>query len=311
MNFTFALRLVIGWTYFSAFWRRIVLENKLDPEAIGYIGEKFNHFLPHALFIKGPIEFLLTHPDLLMWVMIIFTIIEGVCGLLFMLGAFTRWMSLVVMGLAMGILLSAGWIGTTCLDEWQIGVLGLTGGLTIFLSGGGKYSLDHYLKLDRFDFPFMDKIINAKVIVGSAALMLFITLATNQIFHGGVWGELHNKSVKPKLEITNLVNKADSINFEVMRVEGADVYGSFLYKLEVIDTQTNEVIQSIRGEEWKTAELHITNKYIAKIKPHHYSLVIPLGAKATITLPKLSEFNGPFKLLLTDINGSSWEIQQN
>jgi thiosulfate dehydrogenase [quinone] large subunit len=43
------LRLVIGWTYFSAFWRRLILENKLDPETAGYIGEKFNHFLPNAL----------------------------------------------------------------------------------------------------------------------------------------------------------------------------------------------------------------------------------------------------------------------
>ncbi|MGL5235971.1 MAG: TQO small subunit DoxD, partial [Empedobacter falsenii] len=50
-NAVLALRLVIGWTYFSAFWRRLILENKLDPEAAGYIGEKFNHFLPNALFI--------------------------------------------------------------------------------------------------------------------------------------------------------------------------------------------------------------------------------------------------------------------
>jgi len=31
-NAVLALRLVIGWTYFSAFWRRLILENKLDPE---------------------------------------------------------------------------------------------------------------------------------------------------------------------------------------------------------------------------------------------------------------------------------------
>lgn len=51
-NAGLALRLVLGWTYFSAFWRRLILENKLDPNAAGYIGEKFNHFLPNALFIK-------------------------------------------------------------------------------------------------------------------------------------------------------------------------------------------------------------------------------------------------------------------
>ena len=29
--FTLSLRLIVGWTYFSAFWRRLVLENKLIP----------------------------------------------------------------------------------------------------------------------------------------------------------------------------------------------------------------------------------------------------------------------------------------
>lgn len=77
--------------------------------------------------------------------MVTFTIIEGVVGLLFMLGLFTRSMSIVITGLALGILLSAGWLGTTCLDEWQIGVLGIAAGFTVFLSGSGKYSIDYWL----------------------------------------------------------------------------------------------------------------------------------------------------------------------
>src|SRR5690606_6748049 len=66
-HLSLVLRLVAGWTYFSAFWRRLFLANKLDPEAAGYIGEKFNHFLPNALGIKPMIEFLVTHPDILWW----------------------------------------------------------------------------------------------------------------------------------------------------------------------------------------------------------------------------------------------------
>ncbi|MEK9551461.1 TQO small subunit DoxD, partial [Bacillus cereus] len=58
--YTLSLRMVIGWTYFSAFWRRLVLENKLIPDEKGYIGEKFNHFLPNALGIKPIIEYLVT-----------------------------------------------------------------------------------------------------------------------------------------------------------------------------------------------------------------------------------------------------------
>lgn len=148
--FTLALRLVIGWTYFSAFWRRTVLVDKLDPEAAGYIGEKFNHFLPNALFIKPIIQYLVENPDILWLNMLIFTIIEGIVGLLIMFGLFTRLMSIGVFGLAMGILLGSGWIGTTCLDEWQIGALGIATGFVLFLTGSGTYSLDNYMMRNKF-----------------------------------------------------------------------------------------------------------------------------------------------------------------
>lgn len=143
--FTLSLRIIVGWTYFSAFWRRLVLENKLIPDTAGYIGEKFNHFLPNSLGIKPIIEYLVTHPELLWWAMVIFTLVEGIVGLLYMLGFFTRLMSIGVFSLAFGILLGSGWLGTTCLDEWQIGILGVAAGFTIFLTGGGKFSLDHLL----------------------------------------------------------------------------------------------------------------------------------------------------------------------
>ncbi len=143
--YTLALRLVIGWTYFSAFWRRVALSNKLDPDVAGYIGEKFNHFLPNALGIKPLIQYMVENSDFLHVNMVAFTIIEGIVGLLLMLGLFSRLMGIGVFLLAMGILLGSGWIGTTCLDEWQIGVLGVAGGFTLFLTGSGLYSVDNWL----------------------------------------------------------------------------------------------------------------------------------------------------------------------
>ena len=51
--FTLPLRLIVGWTYFSAFWRRLVLENKLIPDGTGCIHwRKINHFLPNSIGIK-------------------------------------------------------------------------------------------------------------------------------------------------------------------------------------------------------------------------------------------------------------------
>lgn len=318
--FTLSIRLVIGWTYFSAFWRRLILDNKLIPDEAGYIGEKFNHFLPNALGIKPLIEYLVTHPEALHRAMVAFTIIEAIVGLLIILGAFTRLMSLGVFGLAMGILLGSGWLGTTCLDEWQIGVLGISGGFTLFLTGSGSYSLDNFFI--RNNTPLSDKrwfrwigsgnlpIDNIKPFVLTGSLLIFgLTLYTNQFFHGGVWGPLHNKSVKPKLEISNVSFSGSDLNFQVYRTEGADVYGSFLIGIELMN-EGGSVLKS-----WNNAELsrfsqeNIHNHYVAKVKPGKHALIIPLGAKADLklSLEGLAEAKDEVRTIkLLDISGIEW-----
>ncbi|MDX1363447.1 TQO small subunit DoxD [Arenibacter latericius] len=319
--FTLAIRLVVGWTYFSAFWRRLVIDNKLNPEEAGYIGEKFNHFLPNALGIGPMIEYLVSNPDTLWWAMVTFTIIEGLVGLFIMLGLFTRLMSIGVFKLAMGILLGAGWIGTTCLDEWQIGVLGIATGFTLFLTGSGAYSLDQYFidKNAKFTrtkwFSWLGsgtlpiKNIKPVVLTGSLAI-LALTLFTNQYFHGGIFGTLHNKSVKPKLEISNTILNDDYLQFEVFRVEGADVYGSFLIGIQLLDQDGNILINK-KGSDlavFPTEDIH--NYYVAKIKPGKHSLIIPLGAKADLTLEldDIDIFKGEeYTLRLIDISGLEWE----
>ncbi len=318
--FTLSLRLIVGWTYFSAFWRRLVLENKLIPDETGYIGEKFNHFLPNSIGIKPIIEYLVSTPDLLWWAMVIFTLVEGIVGLLYMLGFFTRLMSIGVFSLAFGILLGSGWLGTTCLDEWQIGILGVSAGFTIFLSGGGKYSLDYLLlpKLSKNkwlvwltsgELPLSIKQFS-KVAISGAVLLFILTLYTNQVFHNGVWGPLHNKSVKPELEISNAKIQEDILTFKVYRIEGADVYGSFLIGITLKDENGKTILQK-NGEELARFPLtRIKNDYVAKVAPGKHSLIIPLGSKATLTirsdvfvdLPK-----GDYELILTDISGITWK----
>lgn len=319
------IRLVIGWTYFSAFWRRTILANKLDPEVAGYIGEKFNHFLPNALGIKPLIQYLVENPDILWLNMVIFTIIEGIVGLFIIFGLFTRIMSIGVFGLAMGILLGSGWIGTTCLDEWQIGVLGIATGYVLFLTGSGKYSIDNYFIKNNFSFtkkkwfawlgsgiiPIKNHIFPKFVLIGSLAI-LGMTLFTNQVFHGGVWGTLHNKSVKPKLEITEGKISNDILSFDLFRTEGVDVYGSWVISVELSNQQNNTVIQYSQKDLASLANQNISNYYVAKIKPGKHSLVIPLGAKAKMIF-KNQAFsnlsNGTYTLKITDISGAFWTHQ--
>lgn len=320
--FTLSLRLVVGWTYFSALWRRLVLADKLDPESAGYIGEKFNHFLPNALGIKPLIEYMVTHPDLLWWAMVIFTIVEGIVGLFIMLGLFTRIMSVGVFGLALGILLGSGWIGTTCLDEWQIGILGIATGFTLFLTGSSYYSLDFYLLqkypslLDKKwfrwigsgEFPYSFSATKKLVLYGS--LLIFgLSLFTNQYFHGGIWGTLHNKSVSPELEISNMVLSENQLAFDLFRYEGVDVYGSYLIEIQVLD-EYGKILKNWKSEDFKTqSDFEIDNYYITQIIPDDYSLVVPLGAKAKISID-LSSLTNQSKIKaikLIDVSGKSWQ----
>ncbi|MCT2561716.1 TQO small subunit DoxD [Chryseobacterium herbae] len=318
--YTLSLRLVIGWTYFSAFWRRLVLENKLIPDEAGYIGEKFNHFLPNALGIKPIIEYLVTHPDALETSMITFTLIEAVVGLFIILGLFTRLMSLGIFGLAMGILLGSGWIGTTCLDEWQIGVLGIAGGFVLFLTGSGPFSLDHYFIKKNKAFTHKKWFLwlgsgvlplsKPKTLVLAGSAFIFgLTLYTNQYFHGGVWGTLHNKSVKPKIEISNVSVTASDLTFEVYRTQGVDVYGSFLIGIQFLD-KNGTVLKALDLKDLaKFPKENIKNHYVAKVKPGKHSLIIPLGSKADLTVSlhdiqvKKEEIH---TVKLIDISGIEW-----
>lgn len=299
-----SLRLVAGWTYFSAFWRRLVLENKLDPDAPGYIGEKFNHFLPQALGIKPIIQYLVSHPDLLHRSMWGFTIAEAIVGLCFMFGLMTRWMSVLVVSLAAGILLGAGWLGTTCLDEWQIGVLGIAAGFTVFVAGGGPVSLDHIFgRGRRFFYRQSIPLQNKKLVITGAIVITFLTLFTNQYFHGGVWGTLHNRSIRPVLEITNARIQKGELVFEIQRTEGADVYGSFLIGVQ-IENDKGEIVFSKTGAGLSAAS--IVNSYVAKVKGSKYSLVIPLGAKAVLRFKDVWMPRGNYVLRLIDVSGLEW-----
>lgn len=319
-----ALRLVIGWTYFSALWRRLFLANKLDPESVGYIGEKFNHFLPHALGIKPLIEFMLTNPEVLWWSMIGFTLIEGIVGLFLMLGLFSRLMSVGVIGLALGILLGAGWIGTTCLDEWQIGILGIAGGFTLLYTGSHHYSIDYWLIKNKSkisckpwfkwlasgNIPLSRRQLSRSFLIGSL-LIFSLTLYTNQVFHGGLWGTLHNKSVKPKLELSNLQQKNNLLSFQLYRTEGVDVYGSFIISIEVIDQFGNAVYRLNSKDLANFPSDQIVNQYIAQVKSGPHSLLVPLGAKATLYLhsAKFRKLKpGKFTLRITDVSGAEWTL---
>jgi len=143
------------------------------------------------------------------------------------------------------------------------------------------------------------------------SLFIFgMTLMTNQVFHGGVWGTLHNKSVKPKLELSEVKIEADTLSFDVYRTEGVDVYGSWVISIELLDEQSKKVLDYSQEDLASLDAGNILNYYVAKIKPGKYSLIIPLGAKAKMKLTDATLINlpdGSYTLKITDISGVFWE----
>lgn len=292
----------------------------MDPDAAGYIGEKFNHFLPNALFIQDAIEFFLLSPELLHWKLVIFTLLEAVVGLALMFGLVTRVAGLATVGLALGILLGAGWLGTTCVDEWQIGILGIGSGLAVFFAGGGRYSLDALIHAKTaFRLPstwqwaiepgWPERWWTHKLILPSAVLLALLSLMTNQVFHHGVWGPLHNKSVRPLVEITDATLDNNQLTANFYRVEGADVYGSFTIAVRVVNAAGKTMV------EWDAEALsqmtpdQFRNRYIAQVKAGKNSMILPLGAKANVSLHSdalRALPTGDYRLELEDISGARW-----
>ena len=324
----FGLRMMSGWLFLSAFLRRVVLApEKLDPASMEYVGIKFNTFLPHAVGIQPMLEYLLTHGDLLYLFLIVFTIIEGLCGLGLMLGFFTRLTALGTTCLSFGILLGAGWLGSTCLDEWQIGVSGVAAGFTMLIAGSGYYSLDHlffskYLSDRKHNWliwltsgrlPITDSGLK-RTSFWMGILAIFITLWSNQILHGGVWGKLFNWSKKPLVEVTETSLSGDKLSFNTYRTDGSDVSGAFVIALEISDQSDKSVwkyelvqhdLNKIMPESMK-----IENVYISKVRTGKYSLEIPLGAKANIQLTDTIFRNlsgGQYVLKLIDVSGAVWK----
>lgn len=195
----------------------------------------------------------------------------------------------------------------------------MSAGFALFFTGGGKYSIDNYLqkkipesKLKLFSWIGSEVLLlNMRTIqlIVISGVIFFMDLFTNQYFHSGVWGKLHNKSVKPIIEIPDAELTNKELSFTIFRAEGADVYGSFLIGIQLKDKDGNIIINKNGSDLSMFPKSNISNYYVAKVTPGKYSLIIPLGSKAVLTIDDehlhILE-KGKYKLFLTDIGGITW-----
>lgn len=316
------LRWVLGWLFFSALWRRTVLDpSKLEVGAPGSLAEKTNHFLPHAIDPGGGLEWMLQRPEVLAVVLVLVTLAEGLAGLLLLLGLGTRLAAALVTALSAAILFSAGWLGTTCLDEWQIGVLGVAGGVVLLLAGADGFALDDVLRerlspraRARFHWlgsgpwpPSASKRL-ARLAPGLALACLLLTLVTNQVFHGGLWGELHNLSARPHVEIEDARISDAELSVTLMRDEGPDTHGAFIVAMELLEADGDVALRLDGAQLSALSAERFENRYIAQVRTGPHGLVLPLGALATVRVPTAGLDPARVdRVRLVEVSGMSWE----
>ncbi|MCH5720366.1 TQO small subunit DoxA domain-containing protein [Niabella hibiscisoli] len=114
--------------------------------------------------------------------------------------------------------------------------------------------------------------------------------------------------MKPRIELSDIRYQADELHFQLFRTEGADVYGSFLIEIAVLNESGDRVLSLGQRELSQLLPGNIRNHYVAQVKPGKHSLVIPLGAKADLSIPlKGLNTNQTYRIQLTDISGLTWD----
>ena len=322
------VRWIAGFMFLSAFIRRVVsMPAKMNPAAKEYVGHSFAHFLPHSFLITPFLNYLVQHPHVLYPFLVTFTTLEGLVGLFLILGLITRLASVGGGLLSLGILLGSGWLGSTCVDEWQIGAMlvGIAGVLA--LSGGGPISIDSLLmkrspslerkgwfrllfsgdNLDRTD----GKNLRTSVII-TAVVTAFIMLVTYQAFHNGLWGKLTNDSKVPQVAISGQsVASNGALDLTLYRSGGPDTYGAFIVAVKVLEQ--GKPIEVYTPKELSTLpKTAIKNDVLlSQAKVNHFSIVLPLAAKAEISLPPAApglQLTPGQKLTVVvyDVSGQKW-----
>ena len=276
---------------------------KLDFEVPGFVAAKLTHALPGALWVQGPIEWTLRHPDLIVASVWIWTFAELAVGLGLMLGLATRLSAFASIWLNVTLMLIFGWMGSTCLDEWTMAVSGVAMSSAVFLAGGGAWSLDErYVAPTRFaqSNAWTSWIFSGPLpaeTVGKLALWLGIacaafTVLTYQILFGAVVSQLHSRTNFHRHDIALTapdVATDGSVKFDAYVDAGPDTGAVYVVAAKLLDGSGQAIAQWDGAALAALSEDAIRNAYpyawASRFKTERIGFSGQTGARATITLP--------------------------
>ncbi|NDU86085.1 MAG: DoxX family membrane protein [Ferrovum sp.] len=296
-------RFVQGWIYWGGGSRRFIYApSKIDPTAHHWMANKFQTAMPGALLgMDQVVSYMLQHFYLLYGGVIFFSAAELFVGLFLIIGFYTRLAALASIGLSFVLMLLFGWQGATCIDEWTMAAANFGMGASIFLGGGGAFSVDAWrmkhrpglASEPRFHWiasgPISEVLLER---VGKALLVVTVVfvVATYSYFRGSVVGAFHGGPVSPSRHHLTLskgrLDAAGAVSFHVYLDGGsADVPGHIV-KINLHDPQ-GKIIESWNGKTLAALpKSAFVNDYIYnQFEPGMVSIQAEVGAKARIDLP--------------------------
>jgi thiosulfate dehydrogenase [quinone] large subunit len=297
------------------------------------MANKLHSAMPGALLGTDQlIAFLLHHFYLLYTSLILFSAAELITGLLLIAGLFTRAAALVSIGLSVMLMLTFGWQGATCIDEWTMAACNSAIGATLMLGGSGAFSLDNALLARRPALarrPWFRWLSGAlplpmrresfqRIAVAALAATVILNVATYDYFRGSVVTSFHGGPVSPSKHHLSLTDGVllpnGAVRFHAYLDGGTPAAPSNVVAA-VLKSDDGAVL-----EQWDGTALSqlpasaITNDFAYnRFAPGPFGLRAQVGAMATITLPAASasdigSLSNTATLQLRTVNGNTFNV---
>jgi thiosulfate dehydrogenase [quinone] large subunit len=332
------VRFVQGFIFWGGATRRLIydfhavdgvdLATKLDFSGPGFVAAKLTHALPGALWVQGPIEWTLRHPDLILASVWLWTIAELAVGVGLMAGLFTRASALASVGLNVVLMAIFGWMGSTCLDEWTMAVSGVAMSTALFIAGGGAWSLDRRLfgesawaerhpSLNWLTSGPLPEATLRSLAIWLAAGSIAFTLLTYQILFGAVVSPLHARVTfhRHHVALSDIAVTPDGgVRFSAYVDAGPDTGAAYIIAARLVDASGATVATWDGATLAKLPPETIRNAYpyawASRFKTEKIGFSGNSGARAEITLPPPTAGSVPaesrLELVLEAIDGTAW-----
>ncbi len=325
-----SVRFIQGFIYWGGGSRRFIYApGKLDPDSPHWMANKFQSAMPGAILgTDHVIAWLLHHFWALYPALIAFSALELLCGLGLIAGLLTRLSALGTIFFSIALMLTFGWQGATCIDEWTMAASNLAMGATLVLLGSCAWSLDA-LALKRWPslehrgwfrwtcgaapLPLADRGFS-RLALAMLGLVVVFCVATYSYYRGSVVTPFHSGPVSPSKHHYTLsdarLDPQGGVQVHLYLDGGTPAVPSHLMKAELADGH------GLVMESWDMAALSglprgaISNDFdFNQVKTGPYGLVAEVGAEASVALPPQRPVSDPggLTLKLTDVDGRTFK----